>query len=114
MEMVSLKVRKSIDGLPYSADGYTRAKAILTERYGKQSEIVKAYTRDILDLPVISGKQTNKIHEFYERLVHSVQSLETMGKLEQVNGNVALTLDKLPGIKSDLVRTDHEWEEWDV
>ena len=36
-----------------------------------------------------------------------------MGKLEQINGNVAMTLNKLSGIRSDLVRTDPEWQDWD-
>ena len=39
--------------------------------------------------------------------------LKHIGKLEQINGNVAMTLDKLAGIRSDLVRTDPEWEDWD-
>ena len=29
-----------------------------------------------------------------------------MGKLKEIKGNVRLTPDKLPSIKSDLVRTD--------
>ncbi|CAH3034783.1 unnamed protein product [Porites lobata] len=35
-----------------------------------------------------------------------------MGKLNQVNRNVSMTLDKLPGIRGDLVRTNHLWESW--
>ena len=68
--------------------------------------------KDILDLPKISGNQPRKIHQFYERLLYDVQSLETMGKLSQVNGNVALTIDKLSGIR-DLVRNDEHWKTWD-
>ena len=34
-------------------------------------------------------------------------------KIGLQNGNVAMTLDKLSGIRSDLVRTDPEWEDWD-
>lgn len=74
---------------------------------------MKAYNKEILELPVISGVNVKKIHEFTDRLTYCVQSLETMGKLEQVNGNVSMTLDKLPGIRGDLVRTDNEWESWD-
>ena len=44
--------------------------------------------------------------------MYDVQSLETMGCLQQVNGNVALTLEKLPGIRGDLARTDPDWESW--
>ena len=53
------------------------------------------------------------IHRFHERLAYCVQSLQTIGKLDQVNRNVPMTLDKLPGIKGDLVRTDDTWESWD-
>ena len=35
-----------------------------------------------------------------------------MNKLRQVHGNVSMTLDKLPGIRGDLVRTDPNWEKW--
>jgi hypothetical protein len=45
--------------------------------------------------------------------MYAVQSLETMGCLQQVNGNVVLTLEKLPGIRDDLARTDPDWESWD-
>lgn len=57
--------------------------------------MVKAYVKDILDLPKINGNQPRKIHHFYERLLYDVQSLETMGKLTEVNGNVAITIEKL-------------------
>ena len=112
-EFVDPKVRKSIDGLPFTAEGYEKAKAILIERYGNVSEVVKAYVKDILDLPKINGNQPRKIHLFYERLLYDVQSLETMGKLTEVNGNVALTIDKLSGIRGDLVRNDENWQSWD-
>jgi hypothetical protein len=41
-----------------------------------------------------------------------MQSLETMGKLADVIGNVRSTLDKLKGIKSDLVRGNEGWQDW--
>ena len=59
-----------------------------------------------MELPVISGVNVKKIHEFADRLTFCVQSLETMGKLDQVNGNVSMTQDKLPGIRGDHVRTN--------
>ena len=64
-----------------------------------------------MSLPTINGSQPNKIHQFYEKLLFNVQSLETMGKLQEVNGYVRMTIDKLPGI-GDLVRTDDSWREW--
>ena len=35
-----------------------------------------------------------------------------MKKLDQVNGAVTLTLEKLPAIRGDIVRTDPDWECW--
>ena len=32
-----------------------------------------------------------------------------MGKLREIKGYVRVTLDKLPGIRTDLVRLDDEW-----
>jgi hypothetical protein len=42
-----------VEALPFTSEGYNRAKSILQERYGKQSEIIKAYTKHIFDLPKI-------------------------------------------------------------
>ncbi|XP_022804811.1 uncharacterized protein LOC111342037 [Stylophora pistillata] len=35
-----------------------------------------------------------------------------MGKMRDLNGYVRMTIDKLPGIRGDLVRTDDSWREW--
>ena len=43
----------------------------------------------------------------------SVQALEAMGKLSSVNGNVSTTLDKLSGVRGDLVRNEPDWDSWD-
>ena len=48
----------------------------------------------------------------YEKLVTSVQSLESIGKLQNINGFVRHILDKLSGIKPELVRSDDDWQEW--
>ena len=65
-----------------------------------------------MSLPNIHGCQPSKIHEFYETLMYNVQSLETLGKLSEVNGYVRATIDKLEGIRGDLVRMDDDWQEW--
>ena len=77
-----------IDGLPFTSEGYERAKNILSSEYGRQSEIVNAYIQNIMGLPVFTGSHPAKIHEFYKQLVYNVQSLETLGKLKNVAGNV--------------------------
>jgi hypothetical protein len=69
--------------------------------------------KEILDLPNIPGANPHRIANFCDKLTHSVQALETMGKLSNVNGNVSMTLDKLSGIRGDLVRNDPEWDAWD-
>ena len=95
------------------AEGFNRAISILKDKYGKESEITKAYTWDMLDLPTVTNTNPKKISEFSETLNYCVQALQTLNKLEQVNGAVSMTLDKLPGIRGVLVRTGQDWERWD-
>ena len=111
-ELLKPKVRKTIKALSFTSEGYNRAKSILQERFGKESEIIKAYSKQIFYLPTINDLNVNKIHEFTDKLTYAVQSLETLGKLSQVNGNAAMTLDKLPAIRGDLVCTDESWDSW--
>ena len=111
-ELVDPKIRKEIDGLPFSSEGYERAKNILKRKYGKPSKVVNAHVENIMSLPTINGSQPNKIHEFYEKLLFNVHSLKTMAKLQEVNEYVRMTIDKRPGIRGDLVRTDDSWREW--
>ena len=106
-------VRTDIDGLPFSEDGYTNAKAILEAEYGQITEIVNAYVKNIMELPIINGTSPTKVKKFYKELRFNVQSLETLGQLTDVKGNVRSTLDKLKGIKSDLVRGNEGWQKWD-
>ena len=47
-ELVDLKVRNLIDGLPFTPKGYNKAKDLLARRYGKTSEVVGTYVRNIL------------------------------------------------------------------
>ena len=104
-ELVVPKVRISIQGLPFATEGYERAKNILKTRYGKSSEIINNYIQNIMSLPNVSGCQPST-------LMYNVQSLETMGKLSEVNGYVRTTIDKLEGIRGDLVRMDDDWQGW--
>ena len=110
---LSPKVKTVIEGLPFTPEGYNRAKSILEDRYGKNSEVIKAYVKLIMNLPTISEINLQKIHKFNDQLTHAVQPLQTLKKLETVNGYVPMTLDKLQAIRGDLVRTDSNWEDWD-
>lgn len=112
-ELVTPQVSRTIEALPFTAEGYNRAKSILMEKFGKDSEIIKACTKEILELPTLTGTNAKAINDFSEKLTHCGQALQMLNKLEQVNGATLMTLDKLPGIRGDLVRTDPEWEKWD-
>lgn len=112
-ELLDAKVRKTVGALPHSAEGYNRAVAILKDRFGKQSEIVKAYVKEILELLYTPTGNPKWIHEFHNKLSHSMQSLETLKSVHEVNGMVSLMPEKLPIIRGDLVWNDPEWETWD-
>ena len=62
-ELVDPKIRTEIDGLPFSSEGYERAKNILSRKYGQTSEVVNAYVENIMSsMPTIDGTQMAKIH----------------------------------------------------
>ena len=95
-ELLHPKIQMEIDGLPFSLEGYECAKNILTRTYGQTSEVVNPYVENIMSLPTIGGTQPDRIHNFYEKPLFNMQSLETMGKLQEVNVYVRMTIDKLP------------------
>ena len=110
-ELLEPKVRATIEGLPFTTEGYERAKNIPKTKHGKEREIVYVHVTNIMSLPVIYGTNPNKILKFYETLSPNLQALETMGTIKEVNGYVRMTLDKLEGIRGDLVRTDDNWQD---
>ena len=42
------KVKTAVEPLPFTAEGYNRAKSILLSNYGKESEITKAFVKEII------------------------------------------------------------------
>ena len=65
-ELLDPKVKLKLEALPFTSEEYNHAKSILTEKYGEESEIVKAYTREILDIPSVPNANSKKISEFSE------------------------------------------------
>ena len=58
-----------------------------------------------------SDKPNNcTINDFYKKLVTgtNVQTLVSMGKEKDIKGYLRLTLDKLLGIRADLVRLEYD------
>jgi hypothetical protein len=86
----------------------------LEGKYGKESELVKSYVKEILSLPYISTANSKKIAEFSDKLTYCVQSLQSLKKLDEVKGLTMVIIEKLPGIRGDLVRSDSNWETWNL
>ena len=51
-ELVEPRVRKGIDGLPFTTEGYEHAKSILKSNYGKMTRIMNAYISYFTVMPV--------------------------------------------------------------
>ena len=100
-ELLCDKARKTIEAPPHTAEGYNRTISILKDRFGKESEIVKTFGKEILDLPHIPTANTKKKHE---KLPYSVQSLETLKQLDAINGPVSMVLDKLPAMRGSCTK----------
>ena len=111
-ELIVTKVRNLIDGLPFTGDGYQRAKDLLARRYGKTIEVVGTYVRNILELPTIKERDVKKIHEFYEVLLFNMESLQILQSLNKLDAAVRFTFDKLGIIKNELAMMDGNWSEW--
>ena len=64
-----------------------------------------------MGLSVITETNPTRINEFYEKLVTTIQTLECMGKKKDIREHAGFTVATLPGIRSDLVRLDDNWQE---
>ena len=106
------KVGLLIDSLSFTSEGYTRVTNILLAKYGKPNEVANAHVQNIMSLPQIDNQNPEKVHDFSGKLLCSVQALDTMGKIKEMNGYVRVTLVKLPGIRANLVRNDDNWQDW--
>lgn len=72
-ELLEPQVLSSIDGLPFTTEGYERAKNILKTKFGKEmNKVVNAYVSSIPSLPMIYGANPNKVSQCYEKLCSSV------------------------------------------
>ena len=47
-EFLEPKARSIIDGLPYTSEGYNRAKSILVGKHGKPSEVANEHIQSIM------------------------------------------------------------------
>ncbi|XP_028413677.1 uncharacterized protein LOC114536534 [Dendronephthya gigantea] len=113
LELTKGKPREDILGLPHTSDGYSEAKRILLETYGKDIKVHKAIIQDIESLQQITDiHKTTSIHEFYNKLSRAVRTLTTMKKLDSAQSTVYTVMDKLGPVREILAMADDNWEEW--
>ena len=72
-ELVIPKVRLLIDSMPFTSEGYTRAKNILLTKYRKPSEVANTHFQNIMSLPQINNGNPKKIHDFSEKYCASIR-----------------------------------------
>ena len=113
-ELLVPRVRQAIDGLPFNEEGYERAKKYLREKYGHPDEVAGAYVINLLEMPTITERNVAKVHQFYEKLLFTIESLETLGKLESVQGVAYyVPVKKLEFLRSELVsHVPSDWRSW--
>jgi len=96
LELVKGKPKEDILGLMHTEDGYGEAKRILEQTYGKEIKVHKALIKEMEELPVIfSIHNVAIIHDFYNRLLRVVHTLNTMKKLTSAQSMVYTLMDKL-------------------
>ena len=112
LEMVTPAIRGKIGSLKPGEIGCKIAWEWLKTEYGQNKLVVSAHVQEIVNLPSVKGTHFLRIHEFCESLSKNYDALVTTGESDMLRGFVISTLNKLPHVKPDLVRTDDNWETW--
>jgi hypothetical protein len=108
LELVDPKIRDRFANLKPGELGYQTAWDRLKAEYSQTKVVIAAHVDQIINLPTVRGTVCNKVYDFYESLSKSFDALQTLGEGSMLKGLVLPTLNKLPNIKADLVRTDEE------
>ena len=75
---------------------------------------VNAHVSEIINLTAVKSTNFERVYNFHQKLSKSYDALQTLGKSDTLAGLAMTTIDKLPHAKPDLVRTDEDWEKWDM
>ena len=67
-----------------------------------------------MNLPIVKGSNYLKVQEFYETVSPNHDALLTLEEADILRGFVMSTLNKLPHVRPDIVRTDDNWEDWNM
>ena len=114
LEMVTTKVREKISNLKPGSVGYKTAWERLKKEYGQTRLVVNSHVDEIVKLEMVKGSSYGKVEAPYGKLSASYDALKTLNEHAKLDGFVMCTLNKLPRVKPDLVRTDYDWEEWSM
>ena len=114
LEMVCPHVRSRTANLKPGILGYKTAWERLCREYGQTQMVVNAHVSEIINLAAVKGTNFERVNDFHQKLIKSYDALQTLGKSDTLTGLVMTTIDKLPHVKPDLVRTDENWEKWDM
>ena len=87
----------------------------LRGKYGNPDEIAGAYVINLLEMPAVTERDVARIHQFYEKLLFNIESLETLVKLDTVQGMTYydVIVKKLELLRSELVsHVPRDWRSW--
>ena len=111
LELVNQNVRDKIANLKPGKVGYETTWNRLKKEYRQTKLVINAHVEEIVNLPLVKGYNYVKIPDFYETLSKNYDALLTLGETDMLKVCHDYR-DKLPQVKSDLVRTDDTWEDW--
>ena len=114
LELVGPKVRDRFANLKPGPAGYKTAWDRLQSEYGHTKLVSAAHMDELIHLTPVRGTSYEKVREFYEKLTRNYDALKSLGEGDTLKALVISTINKLPQVKPDLVRTDDEWEDWDM
>ena len=114
LEMVCPHVRTRIANLKPGSLGYKTAWERLCREYGQTQMVVNAHVSEIINLAAVERTNFERVNDFHQKLSKSYDALQTLGKSDTLAGLVMTTIDRLPHLERDLVRTDENWEKWDL
>ena len=63
--------------MPFNKEGHSHAIKYLGDEYAHLDEVTGAYIINLLEMPIVTERDVTRIHQFYEKLLFNIESLET-------------------------------------
>ena len=86
----------------------------LKKEFGQTLLVVNSHVGGVVNLETVVGSSYGKVEAFYEKLSVNYDALRTLHEHTKLDGFVMCTLNKLPQVEPDLVRTDDDLENWSM